>query len=185
MQAILKATTLGILCLLAVAATRGARRESKDGRVAITLPEGWEDAAELPNKVAQIKAKNIAISAFAVVLSEPRDDFVDMTLERYAQIVLDEGKERLRDRHVSEPKKLTVNGYPALQYDITASTDTVKLVFVRTIIESPTRYNEVVTWTTPSHVAKAKPQMEAILKSFREVPGADDATTAPTSKPAG
>ena len=63
-----------------------------------------------------------------------------------------------------------MNGHSAIQFEITGIVNQLKVHYVHTFIESDTRYNQLMCWTTPSNVESARPEFEALLQSFTERP---------------
>jgi hypothetical protein len=144
--------------------------KSEDGTVQIVLPKGWISAKlDGPGK---IQARCFGKNAFALVVSEAKADFAKVdSIDGYAKLVLDiEAKKTVMpDREVGPPRKLQVNGKDALQYEVRGSLNNIRLIFVKTYIESGSHWNQVSQWTTPSHIDEARPDFDAIVKSFRDL----------------
>jgi hypothetical protein len=94
------------------------------------------------------------------------------TLDEYARHVmeLENAKSTLRDRTVSEPRKVKVNGTDAIVYEIRGTLKDAKLVYLKTFIESANRWNQLTCFTTPSHLDDATADFNLIAESFKEIP---------------
>ena len=175
-----KSTSLFVVILLAFSAAScnkfgggGSDAKSKDGRVQIHLPDGWNEA-ELPGSIGKIQAKaGPDKNAYVSVISEPKEDVHHHSIQEYAQSILkiEAGKSKLADRTVSDPKDMKVGDYSAVQYEVRGTMGNVSLVYVKTFVETPTRWNQVLCWTTPSHLNDVRGDFQSIWESFKEVPG--------------
>lgn len=152
----------------------GGDVKSKDGRVQIHLPGGWHEA-ELPNSIGKIQAKSgTDKNAYCSVITEAKEDVHQKSIQDYARFILklEGGKTKLADRNVSDPKDLKVGDYPSVQYEVRGTLGNLSVVYVKTFIETPTRWNQVLCWTTPSHLEDVRGDFQSIWESFKEVPGA-------------
>jgi hypothetical protein len=73
---------------------------SADGRLEVSLPTGW--AATVLEGPGQIHATSTAKNAFAIVVSEPKEDFAFKRIDEYAARILrlEKEKAQLEDRVV-------------------------------------------------------------------------------------
>jgi hypothetical protein len=107
---------------------------------------------------------------YVVVLSENRLDFDDMSLEKNSEITRKGLLEGSKSPQTSEPRKLTVNGSPALQYEIRAIVDNLHIVYLHTTVETAENYHQILAWSLRSRFEKAKPVFQDLIASFRETP---------------
>lgn len=160
---------------VAAAADGPPELRSKDGRVALKLPGGWE-ATELKNAKGVFQAKSDAKDAFVLVISEPKENFAYKSVGQYAARILEleRAKSGLTDRTVSNPTKLKVNGADAVQYEVRGTmANGTKVVFAKTFIESPTRWNQVMCWTVPSHLQECQDDFKVLRDTLKELPARD------------
>jgi hypothetical protein len=138
----------------------------------VTLPDGWV-VGEPQKDTGIVLAKNEDLHGHAQVVSESKEDFTHKNIAEYAGAVLkiEEAKTKLKDRQVSEPRKLEVNGMPAVQYEVHGAAQNTKLVYLKTFIETPNRWNQVVCWTIPSHWDECQPGFKSIYESLKETSG--------------
>ena len=71
---------------------------------------------------------------------------------------------------MSEAKDLKIGNYPAVQYEVRGMVGNLNVIYVKTFIETPTRWNQVLCWTTPSHLDEVRPDFQSIYESFKELP---------------
>jgi hypothetical protein len=142
--------------------------QSKDKLVEVTLPDGWETAT-LPSAFARIQARCAEKNAFCIVISESKEDFNHKSIKEYADTILqiEEKQTKMADRTVSGPKAVKVNGADALQYEVRGTFKNLKLCYLKTFMETPTRWNQVMCWTTPSNWELAQDDFRKINESLK------------------
>ena len=142
---------------------------ASDRQSQITIPRGWKVKADLHDE-AEIEVGNFLSQAYLIVLSESKQDFDDITYERHSQLTRTGLLENLKNAQMSgAPTQLTINGMPAVQYEVRGSVDGVKLVYLHTTIDGKASFHQVITWTTPSRYAKNKATMQSVITSFKEL----------------
>ncbi len=134
------------------------------------LPAGWEIANLKPgtNKISGTCAEK---NGFFLVIAEAKADFAKVkTVDDYAALILkiEEKNPKLKDRSLSKAKELTVHGYPAVQYGLTATMENLNLVYVKTFVALPTRFCQVLCWTTPSRLEECRGDFSAVTESIEE-----------------
>ncbi|MBG9795157.1 hypothetical protein ABD76_22915 [Paenibacillus dendritiformis] len=120
--------------------------KSADSRMELTLTANW---MEYPlNEEAEISAFYPAESEFVIVIPEAREEMVSdiQTLEDYYDLLNEYNySEFAPGGPVEEPKSVTINGLPALQFEIQGvSEDKEKIAMLITLIESPQQFTQVV-----------------------------------------
>jgi hypothetical protein len=148
---------------------------SPDGRVSVTAPAGWEKHT-FKSKLGKIGIANMPRKGFGEVIIESKSDLKDgLTLSRYAEIVMKKTAERtgatgdIENRTVSEPTSLTINGYPAMRYEIKATVQDSKFVYARTFVETPDFFVQVLLWTIPSHLSENQADFDSIANSLNQM----------------
>jgi hypothetical protein len=168
--------TLMLVAALAVSCDKlggnGSDATSKDGRLQLHLPSGWHEA-ELPGSIGKIQAKASAEKdAYVTVISESKEDLHHNSIQEYASSILkiEANKAKLSNRTVSAPTDMKVGAYPAVQYEVRGTLGNLNIVYVKTFIETPSRWNQVVCWTIPSHLDDERGEFQSIYESFKELP---------------
>jgi hypothetical protein len=145
---------------------------SPDGRVSITAPAGWEKHTFKSDRPKSIGIRNKAQNGWGEILIESKSDLKDgLTLSGYADIVLKkvEVRKASENRTVSEPTSLTINGYPAMRYDIKATVQNTKFIYARTFVETPDFFVQVMLWTVPSDLAENQADFDSIAGSLKQI----------------
>ncbi|WP_374015781.1 pilus assembly protein PilA [Paenibacillus thiaminolyticus] len=144
--------------------------KSADSRMELTLTTNW---MEYPlNEEAEISAFYPAESEFVIVIPEAREEMVSdiQTLEDYYDLLNEYNySEFAPGGPVEEPKSVTINGLPALQFEIQiVSEDKEKIAMLITLIESPEQFTQVVFWTTQSKIEQKREHFIEAVASYKE-----------------
>jgi hypothetical protein len=167
---------LGVVAVCVLARTVGSidgpkTVQSKDNRVEITLPRGWRTTTLLGASERSIQATCPARNAFVEVISEAKQDLKHKSLLSYTRSIATKqsANSKLSERVVSEPREPWINGTKAIQCEIRGALKNVNLVYLDTFIETPTCWNQVLCWTTPSYWEDARDgDFRAIIESLKE-----------------
>lgn len=139
-----------------------------DGQSQLTVPTGWKVQEDL-NEQAEIQVGNLLQEQYMVVLTENKSDFDDVNLEQYADGTLGAVLEMVETDEYPTPRSLTINGKPAIQYELHGTIDNMKAAYWLTNVEGTDNYYQVVAWTLESKAEKNEPVFEEVVQSFREV----------------
>ena len=102
------------------------------------------------------------------VISQEKHGFRD--LRTYSGIVKKSMLGRLEASEASGDEAAQVNGRPALRYEITGTGRVgIKVGYVVTIIETETRFNQVLGYTFGSRFPGSRPRLTAVAYGLREV----------------
>ncbi|MEQ9412077.1 MAG: hypothetical protein RIK87_30480 [Fuerstiella sp.] len=159
---------LAAVCCLGGCGTTGPTTlTSSDGQFQITVFEGMSEASDL-NDEADIQAANLFTEMYVVVLSEPKVDFEDdMTLEDYRDLCYPQFVENL-GATMSQPEQVrTAADDRALQYDIHATVDKIKIGYLVTFIDTGTHFHQVLAWTLESKYGEHRPTLQKISASLK------------------
>jgi hypothetical protein len=143
-----------------------------DGRSQIMVPRQWRTATELHN-AATIQACDIPNEAYVVVTSVLKTDLANgATLHDYAKMWMDGPWQGLEDvRVVKGPVALTIHGRPAVQYEIHATVERMRGILLRTFVDGPTSFHQLIAWTLPSKIEEQRAVLDSIIQSFQETGG--------------
>ncbi len=139
--------------------------DSGDGVSQVTVPGNWQ-TMQLNDK-ADIQAGNGSKEQYLVVLSESTAD-LNLNLQEYADTVVGDLRDNLTDPKVSDPVSLTINGAPALRYEIRGSLDKINAVYWLTAVQGKDHFHQVLTWTLASKADDNQALLEAITGTFTE-----------------
>lgn len=164
-----------LLCLFVVslalvsACKKGERKiiQSPDGTFQITVPGGWKKDLQLHDD-AEIQASHRGTNMFVIVLAEAKEDLAEIPLEEHSKLTQKSLLDSLTDVEVMEPTRLNINGLPALQYEIHATKDHLRIIYFHTTVESPTHFYQIVAWTVPSQLKRDPNTLKKITSYFQE-----------------
>ena len=142
---------------------------SPDGRVSISAPAGWEKGT-FKSSLGKIRISNTDQHGYGEVIIESKSDLKDgLTLSGYTEIVLKKAAAKMASPVVSAPTSLTINGYPAMRYEIRATVENTKFIYARTFVETPDFFVQVLLWTVPSHLDENQADFDSIAGSLKQV----------------
>lgn len=139
---------------------------SSDKLTEITVPSSWTDL-EL-NKQAEIQVGNETDEAYLIVLNELKEDLDGWNLDKHSRVTLGTLLASIANPVVTGPKSLTVDGHPALQYEIRGSSDGRKITYIHTTVDGEKLFSQILAWTLPSKGDQVKPQLVRAINSFHE-----------------
>jgi hypothetical protein len=146
-------------------------RDGELGLATLDLPARWRATASL-NEQAAIQVTDPIRQRFAVVISEPREDFdVTVDLSDHAGRTLSQLADSLRVVAINGPNERTVRGYRALQFEVEGYHQGVRLMYLHTTIEGKRAYHQVLAWSTRS--AYDRKLFDEIVDGFDEVAGSE------------
>lgn len=165
---------IGLFVLLGLmSCADGTRREVVNSRYVVVVPEEMKPVASLHENASlqQMSAEN---ELYLVVIDESKEEMkkheLDYDLPLYfTNIVSRQFIEKVHEVSISEPVKKEINSLPALVSTITGKADSTEIFYKVAVIESPTHFYQLLTWTTGSRRATNEPSMEAMVNSFSEV----------------
>ncbi|HSE41536.1 MAG TPA: hypothetical protein VLH08_12315 [Acidobacteriota bacterium] len=140
---------------------------STDGCCSVTVPGSWKEEKEL-NAQANLQASNRLKELYIIVISESKEDFQEMTLERHSELTRTEFAKSLTTPEVSEAAFVTVNKNNGVQYQISGAINNVKIVAFHTTVETPKYFHQILAWTIKSRLEKNKPILQSVIESFKE-----------------
>ena len=142
---------------------------SANGKFRITVPAGWDVEKDL-NDAADLQASHRDSEMYIVVLSETKEDLHDMNLEGHSKLTREALLKTVQDSTISGPTSVTVDGHPAVQYEIRGAVNHVNVVYLHTTVESPKYFHQILAWTVPSRFALNKTTLEQVTEKFHEMP---------------
>lgn len=141
---------------------------SKDGGSQITIPARWKEETRL-NEEAALQASDVLNEMYVVVLKNSKEDFENISVEKYSELTRATFMERLSSPQMGTPSSLVINGYPALQCEVRGTVENVKIAYLHVVAETPEHFYQIVTWTLPSRFDKNRAQLEEVTRSFKEI----------------
>jgi len=164
--------TACLLALCAVIPAAMAQAPDKvvvasDKRSQITVPASW-DTLQL-NEAAEIQVGNETDEAYLIVLTEIKEDLAGWNLEKHSRVTLGKLLSSLSFPAVTGPKPMTIDGHPAVQYEIRAASGGRNIFYLHTTIDGGALFSQVLAWTLPSHLDAVRPQLVKAVGTYHEV----------------
>lgn len=142
---------------------------ARDGRSQIRPAVGWTELPELHTE-ASIEWGNKAAEEYLIVISEPRANFdSSLNVDKFADIHITRMRGVITNMEVKGPKRLTLNGNSALQYEVLGSVDFVRIGYLISYVEGKKAFHQVLTWTLIAQFEDKKGKFATVMDSFREL----------------
>lgn len=149
--------------------------ESVDGSVQLTLSDEWNEDDDL-NRGAIIGAAKYEAEKYTIVLPTQKSSLSDdATLEDYYESMAASMEESVVNYAEDQHEELTINGLDAVQYVVSGEVDSVKIVYLITLIESEHRFYQLASWTLPSMYDSYEAEYKEIANSFTVSADAEEA----------
>ena len=165
---------LSLACAALFGAARGpTTRTSEDGRLCLTLPDGWADYNSPDHSIA---ARDTRARMFLTAHSHARQDFDDITLDEYALMGVEHAKQFLEDIHEGEYVPEPLGEHATLRVELRCVQQRMKWIYTLVFVETERNFHTLTLVTRPSSHKDGLAALEGILSSLTEL---DPAATAP------
>lgn len=135
------------------------------------LPAGWRQARDL-NEGAGVQAIDPLHGRHVIVISESLEDYaLGVTVQDHATITLGLLVRGIHVVQLSDPRRATIAGHEAVQYEIEGFHDNTWVKYLHTTIAGRRAFHQVIAWATQSRYDRAA--FDALLEGFSEEPGPD------------
>lgn len=142
---------------------------SADGKVQATIPGNWEKKSGL-HEDGLLQAANLREENYVVVIPDNKADLEDgMTVEEHSDLTRSTIMANVKNcQQTAGPIMLTINGRPAVQYELRGVVSGIKVVYLHTTADGDDKFYQILAWTMPSNYQKNKPILESVVNSFKE-----------------
>jgi hypothetical protein len=163
------AITFALIATAIVSSAQDAPKTivASDKSSEVTVPSDWS-TLQL-NKTAEIQVGNEKTEAYLVVLNEPKADLYGWNLDKHSRVTLGRLLSGLAFPTVAGPKMITINGKPAVQYEIRGAMQGRNIVYLHTTIDADKHFTQILAWTLPSKADAVLPLLRQAIISFREI----------------
>jgi len=156
---------------------------SNDGSSQLTIPGNWSKQTGL-NAEATLQVANPREELYAIIIRETKSDFPSgTTLDTVVGIVEDNARKAISGAEVSAITPTTIGGFPAKQLEVGGTVSGLKAKYLYAVVESPTSFYQIMTWTLDARYGSNKPKMQEVINSFKEVGGGNSSGNSNTKKP--
>ena len=143
--------------------------KSSDGNTQITVKSDWEESPDL-NGEASMQVNNMVKEKYAIVISEPIEDFAeDITVDEYSNMCKEILLESIKNSKISDVTDTTINGQPAKYYEIKGEVDKIKICYFIANIKGKKGLHQVIGWTINSKYDENKEEIKKVVQSFKEL----------------
>ncbi len=157
---------------------------SSESGLEMKVPASWREDTAL-NAQADLQASNREAEAYALVIPDLKQEFVNPKLEDFATMAKDNFIKGIQNPNVTGPRQLTLNGKPAIRYEIQGVAENVRVVYLMTLMETDSRFLQAIAWSLPDRLSENRPILEDVTASIRETrPASPSPPTAPGAPPA-
>ncbi len=141
---------------------------SPDGKIQITAPTTWKATTELNDK-AELQASDTSNQMYLIVLTDDKSNYSSsMTLEKHSAETLGTLTKAMTSSTKIGPTRLTVNGNPALQYEVRGEIKGLNVVYLHTTVETSQNFHQIVSWTLQTTYDAKKDTLQEIIQSLKE-----------------
>ena len=157
---------------------------SSESGLEMKVPASWREDNAL-NAQADLQASNREAEAYALVIPDLKQEFVNPKLEDFATMAKDNFIKGIQNPNVTGPRQLTLNGKPAIRYEIRGVAENIRVVYLMTLMETDSRFLQVIAWSLPDRLSENRPILEDVTASIRETrPASPSPPTSPGAPPA-
>jgi Domain of unknown function (DUF4190) len=139
---------------------------SEDGKIKVTVSGMWVKMPEL-NKEAALQVGYKGKEMYLIVLSEAKSDFPNLRLENHHQVTRDRMLQKMKNSSASESVLLTIDGDPAMQDEVSGTTDGTNVVFLHTTVDDGDHFQQILAWTLKSRWQQQNELLREITRTFR------------------
>ncbi len=142
----------------------------------VVLPEGGGFSVKLPgnwklldglHEDAGLQAGNLRREEYFIVISETKEDFAG-DLREYSDLTAGNMVSALTKGSGGAVRELSLDGMPALQRTISGVADNANVTYLQTVVESDTRFHQVLGWTLKSKESSALPVLREVVDSLKK-----------------
>lgn len=139
----------------------------KDGSFHLSLPSGWGQYTDSKNSDAILSIRKVTGECALSVVKIARKDYADdMSTREYCNLKIEELKKLLTDGQNTDTKDITVNNYPALQFEFTGTENRYKVQYLFTMIDTENDIYQIAGWASQSGFYSFKTDLSKIINSF-------------------
>ncbi len=152
---------------MAMGSTSARTLYSDDGISELSVPEHWVLSPHI-SATASLRATDPRTNASLVVNSYLPDEIKPMPLARMAEKLSRALLDGLEKGRISPPRKLTIQGRPAIEYEITGRVGDMRLGYLSTVVEGRTAQHHVIAWPVAENNKAARAAQRELVATFKE-----------------
>lgn len=122
------------------------------------------------NDEADLQMGNLLKEAYCTVLTESKEDFADdFSLAELGEITRGSLLSSIEDASSEGPEEMSLNGQPAIRYELAGTVDNVKVRYWHVVVDSESHFHQVILWSLPSKFEGNRSDFEAVLSSLTKL----------------
>ncbi len=149
------------------AISNGSIGKTSDGYAQLTFPAGWKDEGNSGSTI--LTYTNATVGSILVVRDNKTALANDATIDNYCSIIATNMSSKLETPVVTDPAKMTVNNYSALQFELQGEIQKVNIKYLITIVETKDSYYQIIAFTSQDIYDKYKKDFVNITNTFKEL----------------
>lgn len=168
---------IGLIVVLAIALSSSSKPKSgastdvvirsTDGKIQVSVPPAWKIATDL-NDNAELQVSDTDKKMYLVVLTTNKADYPGKDIDTQSSETLDALTKSVTSSNRTGPTRLTVDGNPAVQYEVRGQFKDINVVYLHTTVETSNHFQQIVTWTMQPTYADNEDLLKGITQSFKE-----------------
>ncbi len=139
-----------------------------NGSFSVIKPASWSKMDDLNNE-ADLQMGNYSKEAYAVILTESKLDFDEITMQGHSDLTRVFLEESLENYQASEPEVINVGNFQALRYRLSGSFDGIKIVYWHVTLETKDHFHQVLLWSLPSKFSDNEADFNSVIQSFKVI----------------
>lgn len=146
----------------------------ENGLVEITAPGNWR-VQDFDNEVASLQIGSLIPAQYLLVISEEMREFPpEFGLPEYAEAIVTQMRELVREADVSGLKSLEINWLPEFQQELKGEVDGLRIAYLVTCLEGGDHFHQVLTWTSQDLKVRHFPVFRSVVETFREIAASEE-----------
>jgi hypothetical protein len=171
MRTLLRLTAAATVLALAACATPTARKTSTvysdDGISELDVPEAWRTRPNIARS-ASVRLGDDSDGIYLLVNTYLPHEVREPSFEAFAESLSARLMKQLGGGTISAPRRFTVNGRPALEYEVAGKSGALPLVYLSTVVDGERARHHLVSWAVAERYRAARGMMREVAATFRE-----------------
>lgn len=156
-----------VFALVMTSPTQAETFVATDRASRVESPSGWSVENDL-NDSAEIQLTHKQFGLYFIVLTDTQSDFVNMTIEKFAQRRLDDFTKALKNVELGERKPLTLNGMTGFATEFNAISHDVRIRYRQVCLQGKEKYYQILVWGVKSAFESNHKAVDEILSGFQQ-----------------
>ena len=139
---------------------------SDDGKIKVTVSGMWTKLPEL-NKQATLQVGYKSKEMYLIVITDAKAAVGNLTLEQHHQLTRDRVLQKMKNASATEAVRLTIDGHPAMQDELSGTENGTNVVFLHTTVDDGDDFQQILAWTLKSRWRQQNKLLREFTGTFR------------------